>query len=61
MSNITIDTLFKTAIALERSAETLYRHFAKMFADQPEVSLFWERYANEEKGHASYIEKYMQT
>ena len=57
MSKANVETLFKTALALEKSAETLYRQLANMFSHEPDVELFWKRYANEENGHASYIEK----
>ncbi len=52
----TVDALFEMAIAIERSAETLYRGLQAKFAHIPEVAAFWEMYANEETGHASYLE-----
>jgi len=53
----TVAELFERAIALERAAEALYQQLGKMFANQPEVALFWKRYADEEDGHASYLER----
>ena len=56
-STETIGELFNYAIELERVTETLYRQLEKMFAHYPEVALFWKQYANEENGHASYLER----
>jgi rubrerythrin len=53
----TVGALFEYAIQLEKDAEKLYRKFAGMFLDHPEVTRFWEHYADEEKGHASYLER----
>ncbi len=53
----TVAKLFEYAIALEQAAESLYRQLEKMFADYPEVALFWKHYADEENGHASYLER----
>lgn len=53
----TVGKLFEYAIALERAVEGLYRELEKMFAHYPEVSLFWKHYADEEKGHAEYLER----
>lgn len=52
----TVARLFEYSIALERAAETLYRQLEKMFAVDPELALFWKRYADEEAGHALYLE-----
>jgi hypothetical protein len=52
----TVGELFETAIALEQGAEELYRRFAAMFPEHPTVEKFWLRYADEEQGHASYLE-----
>ena len=54
----TIETtaeLFEEAIALEKGAEELYRRLARMFSEHPDVEKFWLRYAEEERGHASYL------
>ena len=56
-STETVGKLFDYAIELERAAETLYRQLEKMFAHYPEVALFWKHYADEENGHASYLER----
>lgn len=53
----TVGALFEYAIALERAAESLYRHFAAIFSHYPEVARFWNAYADEERGHASYLEQ----
>jgi len=52
----TVAKLFENAIALERAAKTLYQQLEKMFSSYPEVALFWKQYAEEEEGHASYLE-----
>lgn len=56
-STETVAKLFEDAIALERAAETLYEKLGGMFANYPEVALFWRHYADEENGHASYLER----
>jgi hypothetical protein len=56
-STETVGNLFDYAIELERAAETLYRKLEGMFSHYPEVALFWKQYADEEKGHASYLER----
>jgi len=53
----TINDLFDKAISLEHAAESLYLHFAEIFSEYPEVSRFWKSYADEEKGHAAYLER----
>ena len=53
----TVGKLFEYAIELEKAAETLYRKLEEMFAPYPEVALFWKHYADEEHGHASYLER----
>lgn len=53
----TVAKLFEYAISLERGAETLYRELERMFASYPEIASFWKHYADEEKGHASYLER----
>jgi rubrerythrin len=53
----TVGKLFEQAIQLERAAESLYGQLEKMFAPYPEVALFWKHYADEEEGHADYLER----
>jgi rubrerythrin len=53
----TVGELFEYAIALEKAAETVYTEFGNMFAHSPEVAAFWRSYADEERGHASYLER----
>lgn len=53
----TVGKLFESAIELERAAESLYRQLERMFSNYPEVALFWKNYANEERGHAEYLER----
>jgi rubrerythrin len=52
-----IQALFEYAIAAENYAEHIYRRFVQMFAVEPKVAAFWQRYAAEERGHASWLEK----
>lgn len=52
-----VESLFKNAISLEKTAETLYRQYEEMFSHCPEVANFWKNYANEENGHAKFIER----
>ena len=52
----TIGDLLNTAIVAERNAELLYDRISQMFIRYPEVALFWEHYANEEAGHARWME-----
>jgi rubrerythrin len=52
----TVGKLFNYAIELEKVAETLYRQMGKMFAHNHDIVQFWEHYADEERGHASYLE-----
>ncbi len=57
MMTITTEILFQNAIALEKATENLYRNFQNMFASNSQVAIFWKRYADEEKGHANFIER----
>ena len=52
-----IQALFEYAVAAENYAEHIYRRFVQMFAAEPKVAAFWQRYAAEERGHASWLEK----
>src|SRR5512139_3480988 len=49
--------LFEYAIADEHYARELYHEFARMFAAEPRVGAFWQRYAAEEMGHARWLEQ----
>jgi rubrerythrin len=53
----TVGDLFEYAIALEKAAETLYKELVNRFAHYSDVAAFWRSYAEEEKGHASYLER----
>jgi rubrerythrin len=53
----TVGKLFEYAIELERATESLYKQLERMFSNYPEVALFWKNYANEERGHAEYLER----
>lgn len=53
----TIKNLFEYAIELENAAERLYRRLGDMFADHADVAEFWNHYADEERGHALYLEQ----
>jgi hypothetical protein len=59
MSNtaVTVNDLFEQAIGLEKAMEALYQEFEKMFAPYPEAAHFWHHYADEENGHAAYLER----
>lgn len=56
----TVGKLFEHAIELEKDAEALYKQLERMFSGYPEVALFWKNYANEERGHAEYLERIRQ-
>jgi rubrerythrin len=47
--------LFGYAIAAENFAEAIYLQFERMFAADPSVAAFWQRYAAEERGHAAAL------
>ena len=51
-----IQTLFGYAIAAENYAEAFYLQFERMFAADPAVAAFWQRYAAEERGHVRWLE-----
>jgi len=53
----TVSDLFGYAIELERASEALYLKLGAMFTQHSEVERFWKRYAEEEAGHASYLER----
>jgi rubrerythrin len=52
----TIGHLLELSIALEQTAEMFYRGLAARFAHAPEAAAFWENYADEEAGHAHWLE-----
>ncbi len=49
--------LFEYAIAAEYYARELYHGFGHLFAADPRVAEFWQRYAAEEMGHAAWLER----
>jgi rubrerythrin len=49
--------LFEYAIAAEYYARELYREFQRLFTAEPRVAAFWQRYAAEETGHATWLEQ----
>lgn len=53
----TVDELFQMAIAIERATETLYQGLQAKFAHHPEVAAFWGAYAQDEAGHARWLER----
>jgi rubrerythrin len=55
--NNTVGHLFELAIQVEKAAESLYRGMGQMFAQEPDVANFWRKYADEEKGHAAFLER----
>jgi hypothetical protein len=54
-TNGTVSELFDKAIALEICAEEFYRRLAGMFSSEADVVKFWNRIADEERGHAKYL------
>jgi hypothetical protein len=53
----TLGELNDLAIALEHSAEVMYRELAAMFGHEPEVAQFWTLMANEEVNHTKWLEE----
>ena len=53
----TIGDLIDLSIALENATEALYRGMQASFFREPEVAQFWQSYADEEAGHARWLEK----
>lgn len=53
----TVTDLFHRAVALEKAAEDFYHHLAAMFAGEPDLARFWRRIADEERGHAAFLER----
>lgn len=49
--------LFEYAIAAEHYARELYSEFARLFAADPRIGAFWQRYAADELGHARWLEQ----
>ena len=49
--------LFEYAIAAEHYARELYRAFAGLFTTDSRVTAFWQSYAAEEMGHATWLEQ----
>ncbi len=56
-NNATIAELFDLAIAAEQACEALYHGLADRFAHHPAVADFWTAYADEEAGHARWLER----
>jgi len=52
----TLGQLFELAIALEKTADMFYRGLARRFKHVPEVTAFWTHYADEEAGHARWLD-----
>lgn len=52
----TIAVLFELGLALEQKAESFYRRLAQMFPHEAEISRFWKQYADEEAGHARFLQ-----
>ena len=55
MAGNTLNDLFEMAIVAERGAQEVYTRMAGMFPDHPDVARFWQRYAAEEAGHATWL------
>ncbi len=54
----TVEVLFERAIAAERAAEALYRGLEAKFAAHEDVVAFWHSYAEDEVGHAKWLERF---
>lgn len=59
-SQAPVDELISMAISAELTARDLYLQLEKMFAPHTDVALFWKRYADEEAGHARWLEQLRQ-
>jgi hypothetical protein len=53
----TLGELIDLAIALEHANESFYRGLAALFPHEPDAAAFWNKYADEEAGHARWVEK----
>ncbi len=53
----TVGKLFEMAIEAEERLEKMYKRFADMFRHRSDVAAFWERYAEEEHGHAEWLKR----
>ncbi len=53
----TVSELFELAILAEKTAEQLYLRLVDKFVHCPDVAAFWQRYAEEEAGHARWLER----
>ena len=56
-ASYTIGDLIELAIALERFNEAYYRGLQETFSHAPDVREFWQAYADEEDGHARWLEQ----
>ncbi len=52
----TLGELNELTITLEYAAEATYRGLAIMFSHEPEIAQFWNLLADEESGHAQWLE-----
>ncbi len=55
VEQITVAQLFDMAIAAEHTAEHVYRSLKEKFRNHPDVAQFWDDYADEEVGHANWL------
>ena len=53
----TVEDLLTLAIQIEKLCERMYRRMEGMFPSEPQVAAFWRNYADEEAGHARWLEK----
>ncbi len=53
----TVENMFHLAISVERLAKSLYLGLAERFSDHQDVMRFWYKYADEEEGHAVWLEQ----
>ena len=56
MADITVSDLIGLAIQIENTCKTLYEGMEKKFFHTPEIATYWHHLANEEAGHARWLE-----
>ena len=56
MADTTVSDLIGLAIQIENTCKTLYEGMEKKFVHTPEIATYWHHLANEEAGHARWLE-----
>ncbi len=54
-AGLTIGKIFDKAIKIEKTAGQIYKRFAKLFSDFPEISSFWKEMNKDEVNHAKWL------